>query len=132
MIDVREVPISRKKGFSKNALCKHLADVGIDYLHLKGLGDPKPGRVAARAGQFDEFRRIFGAHMKTEVARSDLDRAIKVARANAACLLCFERDHTCCHRCIVANKILGLPNSSYTITAFLNNCTTMSLQSAKV
>jgi uncharacterized protein (DUF488 family) len=47
LIDVREVPISRKPGFSKTSLSLGLDVAGIRYLHLKGLGDPKPGRVAA-------------------------------------------------------------------------------------
>ena len=37
LIDVRDVPISRKSGFSKNALADGLASAGIGYLHLKGL-----------------------------------------------------------------------------------------------
>ena len=58
LIDVRDVPISRKPGFSKTSLAQGLADAGIGYLHLKGLGDPKPGRIAAREGRFSDFCRI--------------------------------------------------------------------------
>src|ERR1700722_12400846 len=69
LIDVRDVPLSRKPGFSKTALAAILEKKGIAYAHLKGLGDPKPGREAARARQYDQFRRIFGKHMVTEVAQ---------------------------------------------------------------
>jgi hypothetical protein len=41
------VPLSRKPGFSKSALQANLEAHGIAYVHLKGLGDPKPGREAA-------------------------------------------------------------------------------------
>lgn len=102
LIDVREVPISRKPGFSKTSLSLGLDVAGIRYLHLKGLGDPKPGRVAAREGRFSDFRRIFAAHMMTTAAQQALAEAIVAASKSIACLLCFEQDHTNCHRCIVA------------------------------
>jgi transcriptional regulator with XRE-family HTH domain len=39
--DVRLTPISRKKGFSKTRLGEALAEAGIEYTHLRGLGNPK-------------------------------------------------------------------------------------------
>jgi len=106
VIDVRDVPISRKRGFSKTALASWLASAGISYLHLKGLGDPKPGRNAAREGRFADFRRIFAAHLVSDVAQADLARAVEAAIGNKACLLCFERDHHNCHRCMVAEAMV--------------------------
>jgi uncharacterized protein (DUF488 family) len=106
LIDVRDVPISRKPGFSKTALAQGLDEVGIRYLHLKGLGDPKPGRVAAREGRFSDFRRIFTAHMMTTAAQQGLAEAVEAASKSVACLLCFEQDHTNCHRCIVADSMV--------------------------
>src|SRR5690606_33391533 len=38
LVDVRAVASSRRPGFSKTALAANLASVGIDYLHLRGLG----------------------------------------------------------------------------------------------
>jgi uncharacterized protein (DUF488 family) len=105
LIDVRDVPISRKPGFSKTALAQGLDGIGIRYLHLKGLGDPKPGRVAAREGRFSDFRRIFAAHMMTTAAQQALSEAVAAASKSIACLLCFEQDHTNCHRCIVAESM---------------------------
>lgn len=105
LIDVRDVPISRKPGFSKTSLSQGLEAAGIQYLHLKNLGDPKPGRVAAREGRFSDFRRIFGAHMMTTAAQQALTGAVVAASKSVACLLCFEQDHTNCHRCIVAESM---------------------------
>ena len=105
LIDVRDVPISRKPGFSKTSLAEGLASAGIGYLHLKGLGDPKPGRMAAREGRYADFRRIFNAHMMTTVAQQALAEAVIAASKSIACLLCFEQDHTNCHRCIVADSM---------------------------
>ena len=59
LIDVRDLPLSRKNGFSKKRLAQILAEADIDYIHLKGLGDPKDGRNAARAGDYGLFRQIF-------------------------------------------------------------------------
>src|SRR5262245_4748176 len=76
LIDVRDVPISRKPGFSKTSLSQGLSATGIEYLHLKGLGDPKPGRIAAREGRYSDFRRIFSDHMKTAAAQQALQDAV--------------------------------------------------------
>src|SRR4051794_6753179 len=77
VIDVRELPLSRKPGFSKGRLSEALENCGIRYVHLRGLGDPKPGRVAAGDKRFGDFRRIFHAHMQTAPARADLRHAIQ-------------------------------------------------------
>jgi uncharacterized protein (DUF488 family) len=42
VVDVRELPLSRKKGFSKSAFCSVLSTHGIAYLHVPALGCPKP------------------------------------------------------------------------------------------
>ena len=106
LIDVRDVPISRKAGFSKTALAQGLSGEGITYLHLKGLGDPKPGRIAAREGRFSDFRKIFGAHLATAAAQQAMAEAVTAASKSIACLLCFEQDHLNCHRCIVADSMI--------------------------
>lgn len=36
LIDVRDVPLSRKPGFSKTSLAQGLEEAGMQYLHLKG------------------------------------------------------------------------------------------------
>lgn len=106
VIDVREVPVSRKRGFSKNSLSKALTSVGIEYVHLRELGDPKPGREAARSGDIVAFRRIFRAHMARIESQEALAQAAQIARRAKACLLCFEREHALCHRTIVADAIV--------------------------
>ena len=105
LIDVRAVALSRKPGFSKTALSNRLNGEGINYLHLKGLGDPKPGRAAAREGRFKEFREIYHGHLIGDVAQLDLLKGIEAASRGGACLLCFERDHWHCHRLIVAEAM---------------------------
>lgn len=110
VLDVREVPISRKAGFSKSALSSKLEARGISYVHLKGLGDPKAGRIAAREGRFEDFRQLFHAHLKTEKAQTDLARALELASKMPVCLLCFERDPSNCHRLILATEMTRQKN----------------------
>ncbi len=111
LIDVRAVPQSRKPGFSKRQLAAALDGAGIDYVHLQGLGTPKPGRDAVRAGHPERMEVIFRDHMKSDRAQVDLARArqlaMEPARRRSACLLCFERDHNTCHRRLVAEMIVG-------------------------
>lgn len=107
LLDVRAVPQSRKPGFSKRLLGGTLEAAGIRYTHLKGLGTPKPGRDAVRHGDVAAMHRIFRAHMQEPAAQLDLARAREIAAAEPACLLCFERDHSHCHRQIVADMLGG-------------------------
>lgn len=105
VIDVRDHPLSRKKSFSKNILRMLLQANDIDYVHLKGLGDPKEGRDAARAGDHEKFLQIFTGHMQTAEATTDLEKAINLSNSSVSCLLCYERDPAECHRTIVAKAI---------------------------
>lgn len=102
LIDVREVPISRKRGFSKRALAEALSSAGIAYSHMRALGDPKPGREAARRGDHRAFREIYSAHLASEDAMAALDEASSLAKAALSCLMCFERDYLDCHRNMIA------------------------------
>lgn len=105
LIDVRAVAISRKKGFSKKKLAERLAAEGIDYLHLIELGDPKPGREAARKGHYDDFRRIYTEHLEGPTAQIALGTLIHHVSKAPTSLLCFERDPKVCHRMIVAESV---------------------------
>jgi uncharacterized protein (DUF488 family) len=107
LLDVRAVAASRKPGFSKRQLAAGLDAVGIGYVHLQGLGTPKPGRDAVRAGHPERMVPIFMAHMAGDRAQAELAQAIGLARGIRACLLCFERDHTTCHRALVAEMIVA-------------------------
>lgn len=107
LLDVRAVPQSRKPGFSKRQLSAGLDELGIHYLHLQALGTPKPGRDAVRAGHPERMRTIFNDHMAGDRPQAELAQAIELARTGPVCLLCFERDHTHCHREIVADMIVA-------------------------
>jgi len=107
VVDVRAVSASRRPGFSKNQLAAELDERGISYLHLRGLGTPKDGREAARAGKYDILHKIYARHLKTPQAREELDElSALVKKSGPVCLLCYERDHRHCHRQWIA-EIIG-------------------------
>lgn len=103
--DVRAIALSRKKGFSKSALRARLEEEGIAYNHFIELGDPKPGRDAARAGQHETFRRIYSRHLALPASEVVLRALSGLVREQATCLLCFERDPEGCHRSLIATRI---------------------------
>ena len=110
VIDVRELPLSRKKGFSKNSFSEILAKVGISYVHMKLLGDPREGRLAAREGRVRDFERIFLRHLKAGPSQEAILQSIKIAKNSRSCLVCFERDHSKCHRHFVAEAMVSKSN----------------------
>src|SRR5258708_37491041 len=99
LVDVRAVASSRRPGFSKNQLAASLDERGISYIHMKGLGTPKEGRLAARSGDIKSLERIYAKHLKTPQAKEELDELSSLAmKAGPICLLCYERGHAHCHR----------------------------------
>jgi uncharacterized protein (DUF488 family) len=107
LIDVRAVAASRRAGFSKRVLAASLQAEGIDYVHLRQLGTPKPGREAARAGRIAEMHAIYEAHLREPAAQLELAKAAEIAGARKAALLCYEADVSRCHREIVAERLCG-------------------------
>src|SRR6187431_379021 len=106
LVDVRAVASSRRPGFSKNQLAAGLKERGIGYLHLRGLGTPKEGRLAARSGDLKSLWRIFEKHLKTPQAKEELDELTALVKSGRrVCLLCYERDVAHCHRRRVAEII---------------------------
>ncbi len=109
LVDVRAVASSRRPGFAKTALTANVRGIGVEYLHLRGLGTPADGRAAARAGHQDEMRRIFLAHLATPAAQAELHALADIVRSGRrVCLLCFEADPSRCHRSIVAGALNAL------------------------
>lgn len=105
LVDVRAVAVSRRPGFSKTVLRQRLEADGIGYVHLRDLGDPKPGREAARAGRYREFEAIYDAHLATPAAERAMGEAGALARRSAVALMCFEADALHCHRTVIARRL---------------------------
>ncbi len=106
LVDVRAIAASRRPGFAKSQLAAGVAGVGIGYLHLRGLGTPPAGRLAARTGRHDEMRRIYGEHLAGAEAGLGLAQLAElVASGQRVCLLCLERQPHHCHRSLIAERL---------------------------
>ncbi len=111
IIDVRELPLSRKKGFSKRSLAENLRSAGIAYAHMPALGCPKNIRNDYKENSnWDAYTKSFNAYLKTQP--SVINELAKIADSTSACLICFEADFNLCHRSLVARactKAHGTP-----------------------
>ena len=105
VIDVRQLPLSRRPGFSKRPLAAGLAEAGIGYVHLRALGTPPEGREANRRRQWDRFWPIVEASLSTLDAGVALEQAAALALARPSCLLCYEADPCICHRLRVGEML---------------------------
>lgn len=104
IVDVRELPLSRKKGFSKTAFRAHLAAADIGYEHWPALGCPKPVRDQYRDdGDWAAYTRGFLAHLGA--VKAEVRNLATTARNHRACLVCFEADFGFCHRTYVARAV---------------------------
>lgn len=111
ILDVRELPLSRKKGFSKSSFSAALTQAGVAYLHAPALGCPRDIRDRYKAdGNWRAYTKAFLAYIDTQVAATR--ELVKLSKATSVCLVCFEADYTMCHRTYVARaarKHGGLP-----------------------
>ncbi|MFJ4032995.1 DUF488 family protein, N3 subclade [Streptomyces griseoluteus] len=103
--DVRLTPISRKKGFSKTRLGEALAEAGIEYTHLRSLGNPKDNRAPFWDGRLDVGRARFRGVLRSEEAQTHLERLAEHARQSRVAVLCFEKDESRCHRQVVLDMV---------------------------
>jgi uncharacterized protein (DUF488 family) len=108
VLDVRELPWSRRREFAKGRLSETLAQAGIGYLHRKALGTPKAGRDAAKAGNRDIFAKILAAQLDSTEGQAALVEAVALAKQGRLCLLCYEHDPRHCHRSEVAARLAAM------------------------
>lgn len=104
VVDIRELPLSRKPGFSKKSLANVLNLTGLEYVHMIDLGCPKPVRDRYREdGNWKRYTEGFLKHLNTQEA-SIAELSGLVTSSNCA-LLCYEADSNFCHRSMVANAV---------------------------
>lgn len=105
VIDVRALPLSRRPGFSKTPLKGALDEAGIEYVHLKALGTPAEGRMAARAGRHADLERIYSGQLELPEAIAQSAQMLELAREKPSALLCMEREPAHCHRTLLLNAV---------------------------
>lgn len=104
LLDVRELPLSRRRGFSKTALTDALSRAGIAYEHQRALGNPKPLRDMYRSGNQREGEAGYRAHIRNGSSWA-VDQLAADLLATSTCLLCFEADHATCHRQVIVDEL---------------------------
>ena len=99
VVDVRAMPASRQRGFSKGVLAATLAARGIDYVHVPAAGNPFRGNKSEAA------LALYSEHID---AHPEVLREITAAiRGRRSALLCLEHDPVGCHRTILARRLLA-------------------------
>ncbi len=110
LVDVRELPLSRKPGFSKTKLSQALNQAGIEYQSVRTLGSPRALRHEFKATKdWPHFAEKFSEYLKSQT--DILEKLAEQAHDETLCLMCFEKDNTVCHRSIVAGKVLEISNN---------------------
>jgi uncharacterized protein (DUF488 family) len=106
VIDVRELPLSRRRGFSKTPLRSALEAAKIDYFHLRQAGNPYRDRRNDPEKCLALYRKHLDAHPEVLVSVEE------AATGHRAALLCVESDPSCCHRSIIAEGMKRQRRSS--------------------
>jgi uncharacterized protein (DUF488 family) len=107
VVDVRDIPVSRKRGFSKNQLQEALTAIGINYIHIQTLGAPKEIRDNLRSGgAWRDYIKQYSSRVLA-FRREDIQVLIDLASRERISLLCFERDPRTCHRSLVADEMVN-------------------------
>lgn len=110
LVDVREAPISRRRGFAKSALAAALNEAGIEYEHVGELGNPKAIRDVYKAGDPDEGRARYADYLLGH-RRDALESLVPKLHEKRTALMCLEQDPARCHRTVIIEALrdeLGL------------------------
>lgn len=103
--DVRALPQSRRRGFSRRALQDRLADAGIVYEHWGELGNPAHLRATFRSGALDEGREAFRERLVAGYLWA-VDSLAETLAERPTAVLCLEDDPALCHRGVVIEELV--------------------------
>jgi uncharacterized protein (DUF488 family) len=114
LIDVRELPLSRKLGFSKGALGKQASNSGLHYIHLGNLGCPRDIRYEYREdGDWVRYTWRFLAYLRSQ--EREIENLLRLVSVESGCILCFEADPHRCHRYYVADAVAQMAGTELEI-----------------
>jgi hypothetical protein len=104
LIDVRQLPISRRRGYAKTALGDALGEAGIEYVHMRALGNPKPTRELYKSGRTAEGRAGYEQYLLGE-QRPALGELVGLLQEKRSALMCVEHDPATCHRTVIIEAL---------------------------
>ncbi|MDQ2687877.1 MAG: DUF488 domain-containing protein [Armatimonadota bacterium] len=114
LLDIRELPQSRKPGLSKTALGQAAADFGLQYAHIRELGTPRDIRYQRKIDHDQKaFEESFLEYLATQDAA--MEALAERAMRERCCLLCYEADAKVCHRWFVAERTLELTGGALSV-----------------
>ncbi len=114
LLDIRELPQSRKPGLSKTALGLAATEYGLQYAHIRALGTPRNIRYRRKIDHDETaFREGFLEYLATQDAATQALAAR--AQQERCCLLCYEADPRECHRWFVAERAAEISGGALTI-----------------
>lgn len=99
VVDVRALPLSRRKGFSKTALGEALASNGIDYVHVREAGNP----YRDRKNDIEKCLALYTGHIKRNP--DVVDAVDRLLVGHKAALLCVEEVADRCHRSVLVKQL---------------------------
>lgn len=113
--DIRQRPLSRKKGFSKNGLSESLSENDIEYLGYPSLGVPKEMRDELKStGNYKSFFKKYQESLTSK--KQEINEIFsKIKSGSRIALLCFEHDANKCHRIVLAEQIKKLSKNGFEI-----------------
>lgn len=103
LVDVRERPQSRKKGFSARGLFDSLQRAGITYESDPRLGNPIEIRDLWKTGELRKGRARYRALLRNGRG-SRVQFLVDLAKYDRVCILCYEGDAEACHRSVIAEE----------------------------
>jgi uncharacterized protein (DUF488 family) len=106
LCDVRDNPLSRKFGFSKNNLQSSLKKVNIGYVHVPELGIISDKRKSLETkADYDEL--FDNYKMTLSEKKSHLESVYNLLQSNQRiALACFEHDPAYCHRHVIRDYLI--------------------------
>ena len=107
LVDVRERPASRKRGFSALPLFDALRKAGITYESDRALGNPVEIRDLWKNGSLAEGKNRYRSLLRNG-RRPRVELLLAHARVERVCILCFEGDPEVCHRSVIAEEAARL------------------------
>ncbi len=100
LLDVRELPISRRRGFSKTALSLVLGDSGIQYHHIRTAGNP----YRKHANSIERCLLLYAGYLNSNP--EVVDMVVSEIDGDPVAFLCYERDDAHCHRSVLMRAII--------------------------
>jgi uncharacterized protein (DUF488 family) len=109
LCDIRKNALSMKYGFSKKQLRFIVENVGIKYSHIPELGIDSNKRQQLNSKK--DYEKLFDDYEKNILPNKseELEEVWKIFISNKRiALMCFEADHTYCHRSRTINSLTNL------------------------